>query len=498
MENNFIENLQTDLLFHLPVAIYTTNPLGLLTFYNQKAETLWGRKPRLEDPTELPFCGSWKLFQMDGTPLARDRSPMAIALKYQIDPGQSELSIERPDGTKATVATHINPLFRRDGTFAGAVNVLYEVSRYKYMEESAPRLAALVESSTDAIIGKDLNGVISSWNRGATEIFGYREHEALGRNIRFIIPEDRQREEDMILDRIKKGEKLESFETIRLAKGHKPIPVSVTISPIKNSTGQIVGASKIARDISPLLEARDKVRHYTEELKRINTAKDNFIAMTSHELKTPLTVLKATLQFLESEVSAHTEWKTLVQKSLSQTERLHVIISNLIDISKIEVGEFSLIFKSFSAQEFLDECIDNVVWVHKSPHIVRTYLLDSVTLQADRIRIGQVMNNLLSNAIKYSPPESPIVVDAYVDGPDLVVRVTDSGPGIEGSETQKIFDIFFRSPLTHRVPGMGVGLYLCQKIIEAHHGKLWVESEIQKGSTFFISLPLEGIHADEA
>lgn len=493
MDNHLIENLQPHILSHFPVAVYTTDAQGLLTFYNQKAAELWGRSPRLGDPSETAFSGAWKLYQPDDAPLPHDRSPVAVALKYQKEPCSSEICVQRPDKTKLTVAAHVSLIFAEDGTLAGAVNVLYDITQYKKMEETGPRLAALVESSTDAIIGKDLSGIIHSWNRGATDIFGYPEQEALGRNIRFIIPQDRQQEEDMILARIRKGEKLEPFETIRLRKDHQPIPVSVTISPIRNAAGQIVGASKIARDISLTFEAREKVRQYTEELKHINTAKDNFIAMTSHELKTPLTVLKATLQFLDSEIppDTGTQWQALIGKSLSQVERLNVIASNLIDISKMEVGKFSFHFTSFPVRDLLDECIDNILLGEASHPVTRVYQLDDVTLHADRIRIGQVVNNLLSNALKYSPDETPIIVHGYMDGPNLIVRIADTGPGIPDSETQKVFDIFFRSEQTRPVPGMGVGLYLSQQIIVAHQGKLWVESKIGKGSTFFISLPLE-------
>ena len=487
-----IENLQIDILSLMPVAVYTTDARGILTFYNRKAEMLWGRKPHLGDPSEFPFSGAWKLYRTDGSPLAHDSSPVAVALRSRQQRGPSELCIERPDGTKITVAVHISLLSPAGDPPAGALVVLYEITQYKTMEETAPRLAAIVESSSDAIIGKDLTGVISSWNRGATAIFGYQEQEALGRNIRFIIPEDRQQEEDMILERIRRGEKLESFETVRLAKGHKEVQVSVTISPIRNATGQIVGASKIARDISLMLEAREKVRTYSEELKHLNTAKDNIIAITSHELKTPLTVLKAALQLLQSQDLPPDEHEGLLEKALSQEKRLEIIISNLADISKMEVGKLSFRFTDFYAKELLDECVDNILLGEPSRTVIRRYRLEGVTVRADKVRIGQAMNNLLSNALKYSAAQYPVVMDGRLEGNDLLVSVADSGRGITKPHLQKIFDIFFRSHQSHEIPGMGVGLYLSQQIISAHHGKLWVESEAGKGSTFFFTIPLRG------
>jgi PAS domain S-box-containing protein len=455
-----IENLQADVLSRIPVAVYTTDDRGLLTFFNRKAEMLWGRKPRLRDPSEVPFSGAWQLYGSDGTPLARDNSPVAVALGSRREPEPAELCIGRPDGTKVTVAVHIRLLSSDDGSSGGALVVLHEITRYKKMEETAPRLAAIVESSSDAIIGKDLTGVISSWNRGATEIFGYPEKEALGRNIRFIIPGDRQQEEDMILERIRRGEKLESFETVRLTKDHKEIPVSVTVSPIRNATGQIVGASKIARDISLMLEAREKVRTYTEELKHVNTAKDNIIAITSHELKTPLTVLKATLQILQSGDLPTDEQQELIEKALSQEKRLEIIIANLADISRMEVGKLSFRFTDFCAKELLDECVDNILMGDPSRTVIRRYRLGDVTVRADKVRIGQVMNNLLSNALKYSPRESPVVVEGRSMENDLLVTVADSGRGIAEEHLRKVFDIFFRSRQAAEVPGMGVGLYL--------------------------------------
>lgn len=490
MDHPFIDIPAPNILSHFPVPVYTTDAKGVISFYNIGAANLWGRKPQVNSPTEQAFSGAWKMYHSDGTAMAHAQCPMALALKFKKSYHQTEITIERPDGSRANVLENINPLFDDNSELIGAVNLMYEITNLKSIEADTYRLAALVESSSDAIIGKNLQGVINSWNRGAEEMFGYTSDEAIGKNVRLIIPDERQEEEDNILAKIRNGEKVESFETIRKSKHGKLIPVSLTISPIKNSSGTIVGASKIARDISMMIKAQNELKHYSRELKRINNSKDDFIAMTSHELKNPLAILKANLQFLESEIPSDSEWQVLIQKSLKQEEKLHVIISNLIDISRIQTGTLSFVFKTFSVNEFLDECIENILTLNPRRKIIREYEPSDPSIYADRIRVSQVLNNLLSNAIKYSAENDPIQVRCYIDGEDLTICVTDAGPGISSDQQERIFDMFFRAKEMRSFPGMGIGLYLSKQIMAAHNGKFWVESEEGAGSSFFASFPI--------
>jgi len=239
----------------LPAAIYTTDLEGRITFYNEAAAELWGVRPELG---RSEFCGSWKLYWPDGTYLPHDQCPMAIALKEGRAIRGKEAVAERPDGTRVPFLAHPTPIFDEAGRLTGAVNMLVDISGRHEAELAAQKLAAIVESSDDAILSKDLDGIITSWNRGAERLYGYADHEVLGKPVTILIPEDRQDEEPRILARIRRGERIDHYETMRRRKDGSLINISLSVSPIVDSTGRIVGASKIARDITDRRRAEEQ------------------------------------------------------------------------------------------------------------------------------------------------------------------------------------------------------------------------------------------------
>ncbi|MEI9885073.1 MAG: PAS domain S-box protein [Rhizomicrobium sp.] len=234
-------------LDELPAAIYTTDPLGRITYYNEAAALLWGHAPAIGTSE---WCGSWKLFWPDGTPLPHGDCPMAVAIRERRMVRGIEAIAERPDGTRVPFMPYPTPIFDEAGALIGAVNMLVDLSDRKKTEEFHARLSAIVESSDDAIIGKDLTGRILSWNRAAERLFGYAAAEAVGQSITILIPPDRLDEEALILSRIRSNERVEHYETIRRRKDGSLLELSITVSPIRDSGGRVVGASKIARDIT--------------------------------------------------------------------------------------------------------------------------------------------------------------------------------------------------------------------------------------------------------
>lgn len=263
----------------LPAAVYTCEaPSGIITFYNDHAATLWGRAPKLGDPDER-FCGSFKLWRPDGTPLPHDQTPMAVTLRNGHSFRNEEVVIERPDGTRIHALVNIDPIHDANGRLAGAINAFHDVTPMKVGEEAQVRLAAIVETSDDAIVSKTLDGIIQSWNAGAERIFGYSAAEAVGQSITLIIPPELRDEERMILERLRRGERVEHFETVRLTKSRERLDISLTISPLRDAAGQITGASKVARDITP--------RKRTEEALKAKEAELELIAET-----TPLILIR--------------------------------------------------------------------------------------------------------------------------------------------------------------------------------------------------------------
>jgi len=234
----------------VPVAVYWCDAAGVIQQFNDRAAEIWGRTPAPGD-TDERFCGSFKLFRPDGSFMPHEQCPMAEVISGKITTVRdAEVVVQRPDGSRIAVVVNIRPLKNERGEVAGAVNCFYDITERKKAEIGLNRLASIVRSSTDAIIGKDLNGIITSWNEGAKTIFGYTASEMVGTPITRLIPAAQRHEEQRILEKIRRGENLEHFETQRKTKDGRLIDVSVTVSPITDGSGKVIGASKVARDIT--------------------------------------------------------------------------------------------------------------------------------------------------------------------------------------------------------------------------------------------------------
>lgn len=273
-------NLST-ILQVLPAAIYTTDSAGYITSYNDAAATLWGAAPELGVSR---YCGPWKLFWPDRTPLPHDRCPMALALQERRAIHGIEALGERRDGSRVPFLAYPTPLFNADGKLIGAVNMLIDITERKSDEKAARRLAAIIESSEDAIIAKDLNGIITDWNESATRLFGYAADEAIGHSVTMLIPPERQDEEPNILAKIRRGERIEHYETIRQRKDGSLIEISLTVSPIRNLRGEVVGASKIARDISGKRRAEEQknllLREMNHRIKNLFAVSSSLVGLS--------------------------------------------------------------------------------------------------------------------------------------------------------------------------------------------------------------------------
>ncbi len=247
----------------LPAAIYTTDAEGHITFFNEAAAELWGCRPEIG---KSEFCGSWKLYWPDGKPLPHGECPMAVALKEQREVRGMEAVAERPDGTRVHFVPYPTPLYDDSGILIGAVNMLIDISERKRAEADAQRLASIVESTDDAIVSKDLTGIITSWNGGAERLFGYAAEEVIGKPVTILIPPDRLDEEPEIIERISRGERVDRYDTVRRRKDGSLVDVSLTVSPLRDADGRIVGASKIARDITARKRAQEQQQLLVNEM----------------------------------------------------------------------------------------------------------------------------------------------------------------------------------------------------------------------------------------
>lgn len=252
------------LIDSLPIAIYTCDQQGFITHFNAAAAELWGRKP--EKGIDL-WSGAWKMFRLNGTPLLPDECPMAVTVKEKKDISSDEVILERPDGSRRFIKINPRTIVDTAGNFAGAVSLLMDVTGTKVVNEELERLSAIIQGSEDAIISKTLDGIITSWNPAAEKLFGYKENEMIGQPILKLIPGELRDEEPMIIDKLKRGERVEHFETKRLTKTGEQLDISLTISPIRNSEGKIIGASKIARNVTTQKRLNEALRHSDERFR---------------------------------------------------------------------------------------------------------------------------------------------------------------------------------------------------------------------------------------
>jgi PAS domain S-box-containing protein len=714
----------------LPVAIYTTDAQGLLTYFNDAAVRLSGRVPELGTDQ---WCVTWKIFQADGTPLPHDQCPMAVALRGGEVPDGVECIAERPDGTRFWFTPYPAVLRDGDGRIMGGVNVLIDITerktaemearerfraivetcpacvktvaadgkllqmnsaglamveaasedaviggnvydliapedrsrfrefnegicqgekgslefdiiglqgtrrhmeshaaplRYsdgttvqlaitaditerKQTERAARWLAAIVDSSDDAIISKDLNGVVTSWNESAERLFGYTAAEAVGKPITILIPADRLPEETEILARLKRGERMEHFETVRKRKDGTLLDISLTVSPVKDARGVVVGASKVARDITErkrieaaLLASEARFRqladampqivwtaradgapdYYNErwyeftgfdrgtreglsweplvhpddiqncrdswneavrtgneyrmelrmwdkhehrwrwfiaralpvhdvqgniskwfgtstdiddqkgvegELRRANQDLEQFGFSASHDLQEPLRSVK-----VYSELLTETCRKKLDPEALEYlafvrdgATRMEMLVRDLLTYT--QVTKLDEQPETADAGEALSAALANLAGaVAEAGARVTADPLPSLPVHGGHLQ--QLFQNLVGNAVKYRSADRPATVHITAERHDgnWIFAVSDNGIGIEPKYRERIFGLFKRLHSNDQYSGTGIGLAICQRIVDRYHGRIWVESEPGQGSTFRFTLPV--------
>lgn len=390
-----------------------------------------------------------------------------------------QFSVERKASTGEDFLVHLVPLRNKDAEVYAGLVIALDITDIKQAQEKSAKLAAIVESSDDAIISKNLESVIASWNESAERMFGYTAEEIVGDTIYRLIPDDRKHEEEHIISRMRNGERVEHFETQRLTKDGRLIDVSVTVSPIRDSEGRVIGASKIARDIT--------------EKKLDEQRKNDFIGMVSHELKTPLTSLTALLQVLQGKLRTSPDAfiPGALDKANVQIKRMTGMINGFLNLSRLESGKIMIDIYPFDLNELIREVVAETAMTVSS-HVIRFDDGRAVMVDADRDKIASVLSNLIGNAVKYSPKGKSVEVKSIISNDTVTVSVRDEGIGISTQDQERLFDRYYRveSSQTRHISGFGIGLYLSAEIIERHEGRIWIESEPDRGSTFYFSLPV--------
>ena len=461
-------------------ALIIINPNGTITKWNDKAKKIFGYPAKESVGENISFIIS-KLVLNNQRDFFRN---LKKGSKEQF-----EAVCINKKGKKLFILFSTFPSKDKKEKVSEILLIGKDISDQKLADEKKATLASIVNSSDDAIISKTLEGIITSWNRSATKMFGYTEKEAIGKHISIIIPKDRMDEETVIISNIRNGKRIDHFETIRASKDGTERHISLTVSPLKDSKGKIIGASKIARDISIRIEAEIQKQLFTERLQELNNYKDEFMVMASHELKTPLTVILANLQIAEMMMTGDPR-KDFLDKAVNQAYKLSGLITNLLDVSKIQSGKLILNPTLFDLNILIEEISSNLQQTTTNHTIIFHNPNRKLMANADRERIEQVLINIIGNAIKYTPQKSEITIRAKKTGKNIKVEIYDKGIGIPDKDIRNIFLRFYRvSGSASSFSGSGIGLYISSEIIKRHGGQIWAESKIGKGSVFHFSIP---------
>jgi PAS domain S-box-containing protein len=438
-----------------------------------------------------------------------DVEPLADVVEQAVAAGRSyitEYRIVARDGTLRWVLERGQAVLGPEGHLVldGAI---FDVTERKTAADEVAKLAAIVESSDDAIMASSLDGVITSWNSGAEQIFGYSAVEVLGRPITILAPPDHAEEPTKLLSKAADGQGVIHHETVRLRKDGKLIDVSLTISPLRDVAGNIVGASAIARDITERKRAeaeRERLltleREQNERLRELDRLKDEFVALVSHELRTPLTSIRGYLELVtDGEGGDLTdEQRQFLGVVERNADRLLALVGDLLFLAQIEAGKLSLEVGAVDLGAVASESVDAARPFADEKEITLSLAVGPVPLLAgDGARIGQLVDNLVSNALKFTPEGGRVDVRAQARNGSAVIEVRDSGIGIPADEQERLFERFFRSSnaTERQIQGTGLGLAISKAIVEAHGGEIAVTSELGVGTTFRVSLP---IHQSQA
>lgn len=393
-----------------------------------------------------------------------------------------------------------------------------DITERKRLEQGQSELALIVDSSSDAIMSKTLTGIITSWNRGAEKLFGYTAAEAIGRPMLILFPPERVAEEADILARITHGETVDHFETERLRKDGRRIAISVTISPLRDTTGRVVGASKIARDITEIQRARETLRKFNVELERqvalrtaelaarnreievllerehqISNMKSQFMTLASHEFRTPLSAAVASLELLERHAGRLPEAKRveLITRIQTALARLTSIMNDMIMLSRADSGQVKAARMEVDLARFVADVVQKAEAADRQQHVFsfRQVGVPGV-VTADTSLLHHILSNLLKNAVLYSPVQSRISVTLEFGQHAFSLEITDEGIGIPEADRGRIFEPFVRGSNIGHIGGTGLGLSIAQRYVGLLGGRIEL-LPVERGTTIHLSIPLQ-------
>jgi PAS domain S-box-containing protein len=464
-------------------AVIATDGSGRILFMNSAAEQLTG----WPEP-EAVQRGLVEIFRVvhEVTRVAVE-NPVERVLRERCTVGLgSQTVLIGRHGKEIPIDDSAAPIVDGEGNLTGVILVFRDVTEERQAALLRERLAAVVESSDDVIVTKTLDGTITSWNKGAERVLGYAAEEVIGKHVSMLMPPEAVEDLERILGCIRRGERVDHYETKRRRKDGTVIDVSLTVSPIRSHAGEIVGASKIGRDISV------QKRIETERMEA-DRRKDEFLAMLAHELRNPIASINSAAQlFARLETEEDLEWAKEVV--LRQVKHLARLIDDLLDVSRITRGKIDLRKEHLDIVPVVSSAVETVrPFVEERKHELTVSLAPGVLrLEADPLRLEQVLVNLLTNAAKYTESGGRIWLTASRETDHIVIKVTDSGLGITPELLPRIFDLFAQGDRSRARSegGLGIGLTLVKSLVELHGGTVTAASAGSgQGSEFTVRIP---------
>jgi PAS domain S-box-containing protein len=465
-------------------AIISKDLNGTITSWNRSAERMFGY-------TEADAVGQ-PVATLLIPPDRQNEEPEILAkLRKGERVDHFETKRKRKDGTLLDVSLTISPIKSLSGTIIGASKIARDLTSKKQVERAALLLSSIVDSSDDAILSKDLNGIITSWNKSAERMFGYTAAEAVGQPVAaLLIPSDRQDEEPDILAKLRSGERVDHFETKRKRKDGTLMDISLTISPVKDPNGSVIGASKIARNITEQIRNQQELRHSNNSLIRSNADLEQFAYSASHDLQEPLRMVSTYSEMLRRKFggqlgSAGDEYLGFVIEGAHRMEQLLSDLRTYTLASTANNGPPPIL----SPETAIARSIANLrPAIEENGAGITFDPLPPVRMH--EFQLEQLFQNLIGNAIRYRSSERPSIhLGATREGDAWKFFIRDNGIGIDPQYKEQIFGIFKRLHTSSEYSGTGMGLAICQRIVERAGGRIWVESQPGRGSTFYFTVP---------
>ncbi len=409
----------------------------------------------------------------------------------------------RKDGQLVNISLTVSPVYDETGTLVGGSKICRDITHRQKANNEKAMLATIVESSEDGIISKDLNGIVQTWNKGAFEIFGFTQEEMIGQSITKLVPPEMPDEEPRLLAKLRKGERIEHYETVRVRKDGHRIDVALTVSPIRDSTGKIIGASKIVRDITKSKQLREKyenLQHTLLGVEETSRLKSSFISTLSHEIRAPLGGIISLAEILATEEELPQSAKSVADAVLESSRSLYKVLNELLDFTKVEAGKVRLENRKFSLRATIIEVIRIINPARTKKGLVLRSIVDPDIpefISGDELRVRQVLLNLATNAVKFSTEGAIYISANLMESKDDTLRiefkVTDSGIGLSEDTIGRLFQPFVQADSsTSRIfGGTGLGLSIAKSYVDLMGGEIGVQSKPSEGSTFWFRIPFE-------